>query len=110
MLEAGLSLIAGCLPPVYSIFAKNSLQSIIASIRSAISLHSIPSDRSRGSKKPYENMENSSTVSHEQPLKRQVDNLNHIYSAYEMDDVPPVPAQDREIHVKSDLAQSEQMV
>lgn len=110
MLGAGLSLIASCLPSIYSIFAKSSLQSIIASIRSAISLHSIPSDRSRGSKKPYENMENTSTVSHVQPLKRQVDNLSHIYSAYEMDDVPPVQAQDGEIHVKSDLSQSEKMV
>ena len=55
-------------------------------------------------------MENTSTVSHVQPLKRQVDNLSHIYSAYEMDDVPPVLAQDGEIHVKSDLPQSEKMV
>lgn len=55
-------------------------------------------------------MENTSTVSHVQPLKRQVDNLSHIYSAYEMDDVPPVQAQDGEIHVKSDLSQSEKMV
>lgn len=55
-------------------------------------------------------MENTSTVSHVQPLKRQVDNLSHIYSAYEMDDVPPVPAQDGDIHVKSDLSQSEKMI
>ena len=110
MLEAGLSLIAGCLPSVYIIFAKDSLQSVIASIRSAISLHSIRSDRSRGSKKPYENMENTSTASHAQPLKQQGDNSNHIYSAYEMDDVPPMPTQDGEIRVRSDLSQSEKMV
>ncbi len=110
MLEAGLSLIAGCLPSVYIIFAKSSLESIIASIRSANSLHSIRSDRSRGLKKPYENMENASTTSHVQPLKQQVDNSSHIYSAYEMDDVPPVPPQDGEIREKLDISQSEKMV
>lgn len=55
-------------------------------------------------------MENTSTVSHVRPLKQQVDNPSHIYAAYEIHDVPPAAAQDGEIHVRSDLSQSEKMV
>lgn len=50
------------------------------------------------------------TVSNVRPLKQQIDNSSHIYSTYEIDDVSPVAAQDGEIHVKSDLTQSEKMV
>jgi hypothetical protein len=100
MLEAGLALIAACLPSVYVLSARRSLQSIIASVRSAISLHSIRLGRSRASKKPYENVENPSLASHEKPLKRQVENSNHEYSAYKMDDAPPMLPQDGENGVK----------
>lgn len=47
MIEAGLSLIAACLPTAQHIFRGHSMGSVIASVRSAISLSSIT--RSRGS-------------------------------------------------------------
>lgn len=47
MIEAGLSLIAACLPTAQHIFRGHSVGSVVASVRSAISLPSIT--RSRGS-------------------------------------------------------------
>ncbi|CAD6589828.1 MAG: hypothetical protein ASARMPREDX12_004046 [Alectoria sarmentosa] len=110
MIEAGLSLIASCLPSIHVIFASSSLPSIIARVRSAISLHSIHSNGSRSSKKSYENMDTSSKTSHEQPLKQQVDSSSHIYATYEMDDAPPLPPPDGAIFVQSDLSQCEILV
>lgn len=51
MIEAGLAIIASCLPTLQALFVKGSLQSMVASIRSMISLQSIRSHSSHGSKK-----------------------------------------------------------
>ena len=51
MIEAGLAIIASCLPTLQTLVAKDSIQSMVASIRSAISLESLRSHSSRGSKK-----------------------------------------------------------
>ena len=51
MVEAGLAIIASCLPTLQALVAKDSIQSMVASIRSAISLQSLRSHSSRGSKK-----------------------------------------------------------
>ena len=41
LLEAGLALIAACLPSLSVLFAKRSLASVISSVRSALSLRSL---------------------------------------------------------------------
>ncbi|MCJ1314646.1 hypothetical protein MMC25_008328 [Agyrium rufum] len=46
MVEAGLALIACCLPTLNALFAKKSIESVIRSIRSAVSLGSMFSGRS----------------------------------------------------------------
>ena len=45
MIEAGVSLIAACLPSLRFLFANKSLQSIVHSVRSVISLRSTPKRR-----------------------------------------------------------------
>ena len=47
MLEAGLSLIATCLPILRPLFAKQSLQSVIATVRNVISLDTLRSRNSQ---------------------------------------------------------------
>lgn len=49
MIEAGLAIIATCLPTLHFLVRKASLDSIINSVRSAISLHSIHSQHSQQS-------------------------------------------------------------
>lgn len=49
MLEAGLALIACCLPTLKSLITKQGLQSAVNSVRSAVSLHSINPASSHGS-------------------------------------------------------------
>ena len=51
MIEAGLAIIASCLPTLQSLFVRSSLQSMVASIRSVISLQSMRSHSSQGSKR-----------------------------------------------------------
>jgi hypothetical protein len=43
MVESGLGVLAACLPTQYALFGSTGLQSIVNSVRSAISLHSIRS-------------------------------------------------------------------
>lgn len=47
MIEAGLAIIAACLPNLRFLFSKISLDSIVNSVRSALSLQSLHSQRSR---------------------------------------------------------------
>ncbi|KAK5637481.1 hypothetical protein RRF57_013196 [Xylaria bambusicola] len=50
MIEAGLSLIAACLPTTQHLFRGISLASVVASVRSAISLSSLGTQGSSGSR------------------------------------------------------------
>ena len=62
MIEAGLAVIAICLPILQALLTRGSVQSMVASVRSAISLQSMRSHSSHGSKKsrtgqnPYSEM------------------------------------------------------
>ena len=66
MIEAGLAIIAACLPTLRSLVGKVSLDSIVNSVRSALSLHSLPSQRSRRSaahaEGPYANIQAEGSV------------------------------------------------
>ena len=53
MIEAGLAIIATCLPTLQALFVRSSLQSMVASVRSIISLQSMRSHSSRGSKRSH---------------------------------------------------------
>ena len=50
MIEAGLAIIASCLPTLQALFIKGSLQSMVATVRSMISVLSLRSHNSHGSK------------------------------------------------------------
>ena len=54
MIEAGLAIIAACLPTLRFLVSKVSLDSIINSVRSALSLSSLQSQRSRRSAAAWE--------------------------------------------------------
>ena len=65
-IEAGLALLAACLPSLSTLFARASIASIIRSVRSVLSLHSISSQNPRRSQQnpragprqhaPYKNL------------------------------------------------------
>ena len=64
MIEAGLAVIAACLPTLQYLVRKPSLDRMISSVRSAFSLPSIPSSQRSASRPmgPYVNMEGESEV------------------------------------------------
>lgn len=73
MLEAGISLIATNLPSIYFLVRKESLQSFADSIRSRVSLGSLPSQRSNsdsGDQALYLKQQNRSKASHVSDTRR----------------------------------------
>lgn len=73
MLEAGISLIATNLPSIYFLIRKESLQSFANSIRSRVSLGSLPSQRSNsdtGDQALYSKQQNRSKASHVSAARR----------------------------------------
>lgn len=107
MLEAGLSLIAACLPTLSYFLTHDSLQSALRSIRSIISLHSMQSTRRSedttafvGKEEgPYTEVRgNSSTASHAK-ISKSDDGDSH-----ELNELT------KGIHVKHEVAMTDNMV
>ncbi|KAK4692511.1 hypothetical protein P7C71_g4716, partial [Lecanoromycetidae sp. Uapishka_2] len=115
MLEAGISLIATNLPSLNFLLSKKSLQSMIASVRSQISLGSIRSHESKKSQ-PYSKMgEHGSMSSHAPAVPAYNTSFNtepktvDSFAMHEYEDGLPL-AEPGEIHVRSDIKQTDNMV
>ena len=84
MIEAGLAIIASCLPTLQALFVKGSLQSMVASIRSMVSLQSMRSHSSHGSKKsrqgqpPYSEIHGIDTGAEDTVALKEVDENSYI--------------------------------
>lgn len=72
MIEAGLSLIAACLPTTQHIFRGRSIGSVVASVRSAISLPSITRSQNSGNS---QNSRNKNTGLNERNASRSFQRL-----------------------------------
>jgi len=125
-LEAGLALIAACLPSMSYLFTKRSIGSIVASVRSAISLESFRSQVSRGSKQgsklddgtklPYSKVGEHGSSTSQADMVPQMVPSNNIQSetraqydaGLTRDECSDV--QDDAIYVKKDFSQVESVV
>jgi len=120
LLEAGLALIAACLPSLSVLFAKRSLASVISSVRSALSLRSLRSQNTRRSQQsangrnlqngPYKEMpDDQSTASHVKMVPK--DSLGiESFAMVDVEGGHIDTLRAREIHVKNELTQEDRIV
>ena len=111
MIEAGLAIIAACLPNLRFLLSKASLDSIVNSVRSALSLESFRSQRSRRLASPsdgsYANITppGNASLSH-MPMVSVTGSAGSLHSANK--DVTKVKQSG--IYVTSQISQQESMV
>ena len=106
MLEAGLSLIAACLPTVSYLLTHSSLHSALRSLRSKLSLHSIQTRESEETaafggeeEGPYTEINaNGSVASHLKISNSDVDDLHELNEL------------NQGIHVKHEMALNDRIV
>lgn len=107
MIEAGLAIVAACLPTLQYLVRKSSLDSMFSSVRSAFSLHSFPSQRSSlGTKAPYENMGGGSDSASNAPIVE----ANKTSNVFVMENVKSSRNGDDGIYITTKLEQHDSMV
>ncbi len=118
MLEAGISLVATNLPSLNFLVSKQSLQSFAASIRSAVSLGSMQSQRSKtgtDDRTPYSKMQQNGSMASDVPVMRRVGESGEVtrgvdtFAMYDMKDMEEV-REPGTAHVTSETKQQGSMV
>lgn len=110
MIEAGLAIIAACLPNLRFLVSKVSLDSVVNSVRSALSLDSLHSQRSRRfvshSDGSYTNIVPGNSSASQMPVISVIGSAGSLH----VDDKHGAKTTDSGIHVTSQISQHESMV
>ena len=113
MLEAGLALIACCQPTLQALIARESLNSMVASVRNMVSLQSFRSTESQKSRTYGQTLTavhtNDSSASHAHALHKEEAGSVETYAMHDRDATIPVVLPG-EIRVWKDVTQIDDMV
>lgn len=107
MIEAGLAIIAACLPTLQFLVRKVSLDSIVNSVRSALSLQSMRSQRPESRPMgPYTNIQADSEVASTAPIVGESNTSDVLV----MGNVDGLPAKENGIYVTKQVSQHNSIV
>ncbi|KAL8832008.1 MAG: hypothetical protein Q9191_000537 [Dirinaria sp. TL-2023a] len=110
MLEAGISIIATNLPSLHFLVTKKSVRSIVASLRSQLSLGSNASSRSKSRRRtPYYEMKANNSSASQAPALHPDSGMVDTSVTHDTEPMP-IPQEPDRIHVKSDIRQHDEMV